>query len=215
MRKRHIKGIISIDNAFKAVDGDSGCVFALPIEAEIAAGTFQNEFGGFFKLLADLALEYSDDPSFLDPSLTNIQAFRYAFYGNDILGFHLYGGNLEGPFYSDEMRILRAVSNYSTFMPNLLWQEIDAVNCASMDVSFDDYLNLITVPILYIGARGGSGSEAGYYTSSLTASSDITNQLVSVNDDIELDYGHVDIWVGDNADKLVWSNLRNWLKNHR
>ena len=214
-RKRHVKGIISIDNAFKAVDGDSGCVFAEPIEDEIADGIFQNEFGGFFKLLADLALEYSDDPSPIFEGFTNIQAFRFANYGNDLNGFHFFGGNLDGPFYSDEMRILRAASNYSTFMPNLLWQEIDAVNCTSMDVSFDDYLDLISVPILYIGARGGSGSEAGFYTSSLTASSDITNQLVSVNDDISLDFGHVDMWVGYNADKLVWSNLRNWLKNHQ
>jgi hypothetical protein len=215
IRKRHVKGIISSDNAFKAVDGDSGCVFAEPIEDEIAGGIFQNEFGGFFKSLADEALRDSDGTSFLDPNLTNIQAFRYVQYGNDILGFHIFGGNLEGPFYSDEMRNLRAVSNYSIFMPNLLWQEIDAVNCTSMDVSFDDYLHLISVPILYIGARGGSGAEAGFYTSSLTASSDITNQLVSVNSDPLLDFGHMDMWVGDNADQLVWSNLRDWLKNHQ
>ncbi len=80
MRKRHVKGIISIDNAFKAVDGDSGCVFAEPIEDEIASGIFQNEFGGFFKLLADLALEFSDDPSPIFEGFTNIQAFRFANY---------------------------------------------------------------------------------------------------------------------------------------
>ena len=216
-RKRHVKGIISIDNAFKALpdNADSGCAAAMSVEAEIAGGQFQNENGGFFKLLADLALGDADADSFIFPGFTHIQAFRFVVYGNAILGFHFYGGNLEGPFYSNEMRNLRAASNYSIFMPNLLWQEIDAVNCTSMDVSFDDYLHLITVPILYIGARGGSGSEAGYYTSSLTASSDITNQLVSVNSDPLLDFGHADMWVGDNADQLVWSNLRNWLKNHQ
>lgn len=214
-RKRHVKGIISMDNAFKVLDGDSGCEFAMEVEAEIAGGKFENDFGGFFKLLADLALGDSDGPSPIFEGFTNIQAFRYAFYGNDILGFHLYGGNLQGPFYSDEMRNLRFISNFSTFMPNLLWQEIDAVNCTSMDVSIDDYLHLITVPILYIGAGGGSGAEAGYYTSSLTASSDITNQLVSLNSDPLLDFGHNDLLAGDNADQLVWSNLRNWLKNHR
>ncbi len=214
-RKRHVKGIISMDNAFKARDGDSGCEFALPIEADIANGIFQNDFGGFFKLLADEALRDADADSFLFEGFTNIQAFRYAFYGNDILGFHLYGGNSEGPFYSDEMRNLRFISNFSSFMPNLLWQEIDAVNCTSIEVSIDDYLHLITVPILYIGAGGGSGAEAGYYTGSLTASSDITNQLVSLNSDPLLDFGHNDLLAGANADKLVWSNLRNWLKNHR
>lgn len=214
-RKRHVKGIISIDNAFKVLDGDSGCAAAMAVEAEIAGGQFENNLGGFFKSLADLALGSSDDASPIFEGFTNIQAFRFVFYGNDVMGFHMFGGNLEGSFYSDEIRNLRAVSNFSTFMPNLLWQEIDAVNCTSMDVSFDDYLNLITVPILYIGAGGGSGAEAGYYTGSLTASSDITNQLVSLNADPLLDFGHLDNWVGDNADNLVWSNLGHWLKNHK
>ncbi|MBE9490383.1 MAG: hypothetical protein IMY67_08840 [Bacteroidetes bacterium] len=216
MSKRHVKGIISVDNAFKVLDGNSGCGTAMPIETEIAGGKFENDFGGFFSLLANLALGTPDElsPIFGGYGLTNIQAFRFVFYGNDILGFHFFGGNLEGSFYSDEMRNLRAIASYSTYMPNLLWQEIDAVNCTSMDVTFDDYLDLISVPILYIGAGGGSGAEAGYYTSSLTASTDITNHLVSLDADPLKDFGHVNIWVGNNADELVWSNLRNWLENH-
>ena len=215
--KRHVKGIITVDNAFKTENEDSGCNTAQGYADQIAAGQYENTNGQFFQLLGSLALNDPNDvsPIINDGSTTNIQAFRLAFAVDAFgFGFHFFGGDLDGLFFADETRALFTVSNFAHYMPNLLWQEIDAVNCTSMNVTFDDYINLISIPILYIGAGGGVG-EAGYYTSSQTASTDITNHLVSLNGDSAEDFGHEDIWVGDNADKLVWSNLRNWLKNHR
>ncbi len=215
--KRHIKGIISLDNAFKTLDMDSGCVAAEEVAAEIAGGQFQNANGEFFSLLANLASPISPSnpigdpdgtPSLFGPSFTNIQAFRLFFYTTNIVPFQFFVGDLGGPFYSDEARALKAVSSYSSFMPNLLWQEIDAVNCSSMDVSFDDYFDQISVPILYIGAELGSGASAGFYTGEETASTDVTNLLVN-------SIGHVDTVLGNDADQDVWSLLRNWIGNHR
>ncbi len=207
--KRHIKGIITVDNAFKVPDGDSGCASAETIAAEIAGGQFQNENGAFFSLLGNLAI---GDPEGESPifgsDFSNIEAFRFAFYTPNVIGFTFFAGDLEGPFYSEEERALKVVSSYSHFMPNLLWQEIDVVNCSSLDVTFDDYLHLIDIPIMYIGAEAGSGSEAGFYTGGLTASMDITNHLVN-------SIGHVDTVIGNDADQNVWSLLRNWLKNHQ
>lgn len=207
--KRHIKGIITIDNAFKTLDIDSGCAAAETVAAEIAGGQYQNANGEFFKLLADLALGNAEGPSpIFGPDFTNIQAFRFTLYTSNVIGFTFFAGDLTGPFNSDETRTLKALSSYSNFMPNLLWQEIDAVNCSSMNVTFDDYLNLITVPILYIGAEAGAGSEAGYYTGELTASTDITNYLVNA-------YGHVDTMIANDADQNVWSKIRSWIDDHR
>ena len=204
MSKRHVKGIISLDNAFKVMDGDSGCDAAMAIEAEIAGGQFQNENGAFFSLLGNLALGDPEGESpIFGPDFSNIEAFRFTFYTPNVIGAAFFAGDLEGPFYSEEERALKAVSSYPHFMPNLLWQEIDAVNCSSMDVTFDDYLNLITLPILYIGAEAGLGSEAGFYTGGLTASTDITNHLVN-------SIGHVDTVLGNDADQNVWSLLRSW-----
>jgi hypothetical protein len=210
MSKRHVKGIVSIDNAFKAVDGDSGCVFALPIVAEIAAGTYQNANGQFFQTVGYLAHEYPNDvsPIFDDGSTTNIQAFRLIFAVDAFgFGFKFFGGDFDTLYNSDEERAIRAVANFSHYMPNQLWSEIDAVNCTSLNVPIDDHIGLISVPILYFGAEIGAGT-AGEYTSSLTSSTDITNHTAS-------SFGHMDMWVGDNADHLVWSNLRNWLKYHQ
>ncbi len=216
-RKRHIKGIITVDNAFKVENGeDSGCDSAQEIKDQITDGIFENTNGQFFQTLGYLALNYRDDisPIFDDGSTTNIQVFRLVFAMDAFgFGFHFFGGDFDTLFYSDESRAVRAVANYSHYMPNLLWQEIDEVNCSSMNVSFDDYLNLISVPILYVGAGGGVGT-AGEYTSSLTASTDITNHIVSL-DVTERDFGHVDNWLGHDADQLVWSPLRNWIVDHR
>jgi len=209
MSKRHVKGIISLDNAFKVIDVDSGCAAAMAVEAEIAGGQFQNENGAFFSLLANLAIGDPEGESpIFGPGFTNIQAFRLAFYAPNAWVFGIFSGDLEGPFYSEEERALKSVSREAYFMPNLLWQEFSAVNCSSMDVTFDDYLHLITLPILSIAAETGAG-EAGFYTGDyLTASTDITNHLVN-------SIGHVDTVIGNDADQLVWSLLRNWLKNHQ
>jgi len=214
--KRHIKGLISIDNAFKNENGeDSGCVAAQAVADQITSGMFENRNGQFFQTIGYLALYHPDEvsPIFDDGATTNIQVFRLVL-GADAFGFgfHFLGGDYNGLLYSDETRALRAVANYSHYMPNLLWQEIDAVNCSSMGVRFDDYLNLISVPILYIGAGGGVGV-AGMYTSSLTASTDITNHIVNITAP-PLDFGHVDNWLAKDADQLVWSKLLRWIVNH-
>jgi len=209
IRKRHIKGIISLDNAFKTLDVDSGCVFAEEVAAEIAGGQFQNTNGEFFSLMANLASGDPDGrPSLFGPDFSNLELFRFFFYTPNVIGFSFVIGDLTGPFYSEEERALRSVSSNSHFMPNLLWQEIDAVNCTSMDVTFDDYIHLISVPILYIGAEAGSGSEAGFYTGGLTASTDVTNHLVN-------SIGHMDTVIGNDSDQDVWSLMRSWIDDHR
>lgn len=215
LMKRHINGIITIDNAFKNPDGDSGCTSAQTIKDDIGAGNHQNTNGQFFQTLGFLALNYPNEisPILGDPT-TNIQAFRLIF-ARDIFGFgmHFFGGDMNGLFYVDETRALRVLSNYSHYMPNLQWQEIDAVNCSTMNVSFDGYLNLISVPILSIAAGGGAADTA-FYTGSLTASTDITNHLVSQHAEFSEDFGHIDNWIADDASYRVWSVLRNWIVNH-
>lgn len=72
--------------------------------------------------------------------------------------------------------------------------------CNEEDVSFDDHLFEISVPILYLGA-GGDSVTTGDYTSSLTASADLTTYLVSIpGKDPASDYGHADLWFGYDAD---------------
>ena len=206
MSKRHVKGIISIDNAFKVSDGDSGCVAAQDV---IDSGALENTNGQFFQTVGYLAHELPNElsPIFGDGSTTNIQAFRLIFAIDAFgFGFKFFAGDFGTLSISDEQRATRAVASYPHFMPNQLWSEIDAVNCSSMNVTFDDHIDLISVPILYVGSEIGPGT-AGEYTSSLTSSTDITNHIVS-------GFGHVDLWLAQDAVKLMWPELRNWIVNH-
>jgi hypothetical protein len=176
----------------------------------------ENTNGQFFQTVGYLAHELPNEasPFFYDGDMdnendiTNIQAFRLILATDAFgFGFKFFGGDFGTLYNSDEERATRAIANFSHYMPNQLWSEIDAVNCTAMNVTFDDHIGLISVPIFYIGAEIGVGT-AGEYTSSLTSSTDITNHIVT-------SFGHMDMLVGDNSDNLVWSNLRNWLKNHQ
>jgi len=208
--KHHVKGIISVDNAFMVQNGeDSGCESAQAVIDQINNGVFQNTNGQFFQTVGYLAHELPNElsPIFGDGSTTNIQAFRLIFAIDAFgFGFQFFGGDFGGLSNTDEERATRGVSNYSHFMPNQLWSEIDAVNCSSINVTFDDHIGLITVPIFYVGAEVGVGT-AGEYTSSLTSSTDITNHIVS-------GFGHVDSWLAQDSDYLLWSELRRWIVNH-
>ncbi len=218
LMKRHIKGLIPVDNAFKFENGeDMGCGSAGGFMDEINSGKLQNEFGAFFSWAGGMAIATPDDDSPIIPGVSNSQALRILLSspqdpenGNF---FHFFGGNINEFFYSDESRIFRVAASYSPYMPNQIWYEFNALNCSSEDVTFDDYLNLISVPIYYIGA-GGAG-KAGFYTGTLTASTDITNHFISVNGDPATDFGHVDTWLGYDANQLIWAELGNWIMNHR
>ncbi|MEN8139008.1 MAG: hypothetical protein ABFR62_11320 [Bacteroidota bacterium] len=222
MMKRNIKGLIPVDNAFKFENGENfGCVEANSHLDSFNSGVLENRWGEFFSLLGNLALTNPDSVSPIPDfeGLTNSRATRIVFSSpkdpDKGIFFHFFGGNVNEFLYSDENRIFRDAAGHSPFMPTKIFYEYNALNCSSSDgVSFDDHLELISVPIFYIGAGGGSG-EAGYYTATLTASTDVTNHLVSLDDDPSKDFGHVDLWLGYNADKLVWSELSSWIVDHK
>ncbi|MDR8392886.1 hypothetical protein NC796_17150 [Aliifodinibius sp. S!AR15-10] len=53
-------------------------------------------------------------------------------------------------------------------------------------------------------------------TLSLTASDDITTHTVSLQpeDKRNIDFGHADLFIANNAPDLVWEILRGWLVDH-
>jgi len=82
-------------------------------------------------------------------------------------------------------------------------------------VPFDDHLADITVPVLYVGAGGGFGA-FGVYTTTLLGSTDVSihlTTLVPPADRIE-DFGHVDLFLADDAAALVWQPILDWLQSH-
>ena len=213
--RRNIKGIIPVDNAFKlAPELDHvrvrNCKTAAFQKSLIEGGLYQNNWGVGIINNAILALEEPDQVLPQNDPLTNYEVV----IDGATPGF--VGGDLDmGMLYTDPDRWIRFSAGVSPYMPMQMFYDMSACRCdeAEFDVKFGDHLAEISVPILFIGA-GGSGGLMGFYSSSLTASSDITNHLVTIPDFDTYDYGHADLWIASDAQVYVWDVLRQWLLDH-
>ena len=83
------------------------------------------------------------------------------------------------------------------------------------DVPFDDYLSAIQVPIFTVGAAGGFGFFMDY-GSGLIGSPDIVHHIVQLKSPEEalFDFGHIDIFLANNAQSQVWQPILDWINQH-
>ncbi len=194
--KRNIKGIIPVDSEFKSET--TTCDDVDKFKSDLSNGQYYNPWLDTFPFMGDLALN-SPDGHDLHPDFTNSEFLEYI----GTLGF--FAGDEYGKFlYTDPDRFFRLAMGLSLRMPTKIFLDMNSVNCETEDVSYDDYLAEISVPVLYISASNDKGS----YTNSLVASQDITSQIVE-------GYGHADLWMSYTADQDVWSDLRRWLVDHK
>jgi hypothetical protein len=221
---RNIKGLIPVDFLMKYAPEDEefrdkSIARAANLKAEIESGIYVDNAGITFQYLGNLAISNPDGNSEIFPGLSNKQVLLFMGsniwqLGNDYSQYwHFSGGDLNDFFYCDFNRFLKLAVTCSPYEPKLQAYEVELLISETADVSFDDHLNKIKLPIFYLGANGGTG-KLGEYTSSLTSSTDVTNYIVSVDGNPITDYGHADLWMGRDADKLVWEPLRRWLVNH-
>lgn len=202
---RDVKGIIPVDSAMKTEDQAShefSCGRADELNGLIQSGIYNDPWGVGLITMGNLALTDPDGDSPFNPNVTNSQFLT--FVGSQ--GF--FAADQNGNYInSDPNRFIRMAANLSPHWPNQVVYDLRACICPTLEVSHDDHLNEISVPIFYIGAELAAG-ETGIYTSTFTSSNDISNHIVP-------GYSHADLWFGYDADELVWSPLRDWLKNHR
>jgi biotin operon repressor BirA-like protein len=93
--------------------------------------------------------------------------------------------------------------------------DADAAGCndeSIADVSFDDHLGDIEVPVLYVGGNGGIGS-LGICTTTLLGSQDVTSLIVDLQPPAGqlAEFGHADIFLANNAQSLVWQPILSCL----
>jgi pimeloyl-ACP methyl ester carboxylesterase len=223
---RNVKGIIPVDWALKFEEKsirDYYCSMVAIDQANLDAGVYNDDSGLFLRQLSDLALSAPDEESPFLPPLANYQVALVLGASTWLLNgqfWHFVGGYLDANGIPTDLRYteaplwldwLHAVAPRGTMQT---WFDIDAVLCGDVEVRFDDHLREIAVPILYVGAGGGVG-EFGYYTTSLTASKDVTKIKVTLELDRTVDFGHVDLFTATNAETLVWRPILDWLKAHR
>jgi hypothetical protein len=224
---RNVNGIIPVDAVMKysPVDEEyrvNTCNAAAASKDAINNGMYQYDAGATFQLLGNLALSTPDDPSPIPDfaGMTNRQVILFMgamtyLTGNPGAPFeHFTGGDLNDLYYTDTYRFIRLAASLAPYQPQLQLYEFYACSGNEENVSFDDHLGDIKVPILYLGAGGGTGVQ-GEFTSSLTASTDITNFTASIPGvERAFDYGHADLFLGNDADVLVWKVLYDWLIGH-
>jgi len=224
---RNVKGMIILDVAMKLEDEayrSYYCDVAASDQASLDAGVYNDDSGLFLKLLSDLALSAPNNPSENIPGTTNYQAALMFGTSTGLLNgqfWHFVGGYLDengipsGLRYTEDRLWLDLLQNIPPHLPMKSDFDTDALFCESIPV-FDDHLGQIAVPILFVGAAGGFG-QTGYYSTTLTASTDITKFTVQLQPDDQraIDIGHADTVLARDADKLVWKPILDWIVAHR
>jgi hypothetical protein len=107
---------------------------------------------------------------------------------------------------------LVSAAAYESMLFQIEYMELAA---DAYDMPFDDYLGDVTVPIFNVGAAGG----LAYYsehTLSLLGSTDVTSHIVAFYSPENgiVDFGHIDIFIADNAQSLVWMPMLDWVNDH-
>jgi len=226
--QRNVKGMIILDVAMKLNEEayrSYYCTMAASDQANLDAGVYSDDSGLFLKTLSDLALSAPNDPSEIIPGTTNYQAALMFGTSTGLLNgqfWHFVGGYLDengipsSLRYTEDRLWLDLLQNLPPHLPMKSNFDTDALFCDNIPVPFDDHLSQIAVPILFAGAAGGFG-QTGYYSTTLTASTDITKFTVQIQSDDQraIDFGHADTVLAKDADTLVWKPILDWIVAHR
>ena len=227
---RHVAGFIPADCPYKWSDDSNripSCESAAYYKSIIDSGTYHDTAGGYlFLMLGQLAKTDPEGASPIVPGATNRQAALYLGAATHLFVpfpplWHYFAGTFDefgvptGLQYTTYEGMLDFLVTASPYEPLLFEYDYLCIWCDEPDVPFDDHLAEITVPVFYIGAAGGLG-ETGVYTTTLLGSPDVSTLIVRLHPDEEigLDFGHIDLWTAGNAQGLVWAPILDWLAGH-
>jgi hypothetical protein len=223
---RNIKGIIPVDGGMKYARTDdewrlNACTDGDVFNTAIDGGMYQTTLGVDIAPIGQLAATGPGDPSPIPvfAGLTNLQVARVVGTSPAAVPaapfWHFVGGDFNALLYTDEARWINLITGLAPYQPQRTGYEYRVCLCDEEESYLDDQLSRIAVPILYLAAGGGFGT-LGDYTTSLTASTDITTYTVNKQtpDSRAIDYGHADLWMAKQASTDVWQHLKQWLVNH-
>lgn len=234
---RQVGALIPFDIAYKLspeheAQRVAACTRYAAEKAALDAGVYVSPLGGGVKTFGLLAATAPDEPSPVPgfAGLTNRQvalmvgsATHLLFAPNPPVPFyHLNAGAFDsatnlptGLQFTREAYLYDFYQTAAPFQSSTEQAENDAVLCGETATAYDDRLNEVNVPVLYVGAGGGFG-EYGVDTLARLGSTDVTTHVVNLYGPgaRPVEFGHADLLTADNAKELVWSPLYNWLINH-
>jgi hypothetical protein len=221
---RNVAGFVAGDYGLVSDDPDwraATCGDLASYESEMAAGNY----GAFspFLLFGPPSLNDPDGASALIPGLTNLMAgigiATWPAYNG--ISYHYLAGIFDGNGLPTGLQYTQP-DNWVDFMvyapawePYAFLADYSAVICSPETVPWDDNLGDITVPVLWLGAAGGA-APLSTYTLEVIGSNDITEVIVELEtpENVLLDFGHVDLFLADNAEVEVWAPTLDWIKTH-
>lgn len=219
---RRIGGFIPVDQGLKTDDptwAEVCCAVSANYQALIDGGQYQDNnplpvFGG-------LALSDPDGESPLVPGVTNLQAalilgtlpFFEGVTGHFFAGIFDENGLPTGLRLADTDVLVDFLAYAPPYEPAAFLRDEYFPSCSD-DSPYDDHLGEITVPILFVKARGGFGY-TGTRTLDLLGSTDVSIHEVAcgAGDDL-LEFGHVDLFLAPDAASLAWQPIVEWVRSH-
>lgn len=236
--KRQVSGYIPVDMAYmfdpKDTNARSAACTGYALLSKVQKGG-SYEGGRLGQTLQDVGAYASSAPQLISPllaPLTNHQAAQafgvatFMLQGVPVIqGYHFVGG----PFTVDNSTVIHATGLTYTSDPYFMeilqqaspfqsvGEQVDtlALWCGAPAVPYNDHLRQVNVPVLYLGAAGGTGRN-GLYTLAQLGSKDITVHLVQLQNDNSrsYDFGHMDLWSASNAATVAWPYIIDWLEHH-
>ncbi|EPX60279.1 hypothetical protein D187_002365 [Cystobacter fuscus DSM 2262] len=193
------------------------------------SGVYVEGSGQTVQGLGVLAITAPQAPSPLLMGLTNREAAllagsaTYMLQGVPLFDWYHFTGGLfsgttpTGLTWTNERFFFDVMRQASPFQSSGEQVETLALWCGSPTQPYNDRLNKVKVPVLYVGAAGGVG-ELGLATLKQlgTKDKDLFSLIVRrlADSDRARDFGHADLFLASDADQLVWSHIANWLAHH-
>jgi hypothetical protein len=219
---RQVKGYVAADFGVRSDDPDW-----LAVNGDLAVYQQSLYDGGQYEdalIFHDVALLAKNDPTGDSPYIPGFTNMQVALYFGGGMVYYPVMGHYHAPVLEDDMVVgfqYITTEQWLDFMENMaayepLRFELDVTRiCAGIEPPYLDHLGEVTVPVLDIGGAGGYAPSTSYTVSQL-GSSDITQLYVQLHPDneVELDYGHVDIFTAWNAPDLVWHPILDWVNAH-
>lgn len=223
---RNAKGLIQVDwgivYSANSPMRQNMCDRIPGVQAMFDAGTYAED-NSAMALMGALAKSSPNDPSQFADGFTNYQFGLFVgaspmysptwHFVADVLDKDGMPTDLQ---YTDPVLWFDVLGAIPTYFPTKADLETFWVSCHDVVAPFDEHLKKVTLPILYIGAAGGTGKE-GYYSVQKTGAEDVTKSTVQFNPDSEvmMDFGHADLFTATNAETLVWQPIFDWLVAHQ
>jgi hypothetical protein len=218
---RHVGGFIPVDEGMFTDDPDfaaSDCATSQYYAGLIDSGEYVEE--NPFPLFGVPARDDPDGPSELIDGFTNLQAALAVAVYPYVEGFPYHF--LAGTFDADGLPTGLQYTNVDLWIDFMIQTPPFFANAFSRDEYFGacgaeyapwtDQLAEVNLPVLYVSAGGGFGLVYDY-TLEIMVRADISTLTVELHpvEEIELDFGHIDLFAADNAPQMVWQPIMQWI----